>query len=269
MMPVDPIKRNNVTVTGNLAVEQSIVFVHGFGTDQRAWHEVAAPFMSDFRVVLLDNVGAGNSDASAFVQHQYLNLNQYATDLFEVCNTLNLRDAILVGHSAGGMICALAAINHQALAAKLVLIGASPRYIDDETYRGGFTMKDIHAIYDSIITKGKSWADSFAPAMMGTPDKPELTKHFADSLKALPSDRALTVLCSILQSDYRNEIGKLSIPTLILQTMHDSVVPLEVAEYLKNKIQHSQMKIIDAKGHLPHISEPAKVIEAVSPFIHA
>lgn len=68
-MPIDPIKRNHVTLTGNPGAKRSIVFVHGLGTDQHAWREVAAAFMNDFRIVLLDNVGAGNSDPMAFSQH--------------------------------------------------------------------------------------------------------------------------------------------------------------------------------------------------------
>jgi len=267
-MSIDPIKRNHVTLTGNLTAKRAIVFVHGLGTDQHAWREVAAPFMSDFRIVLLDNVGAGNSDPQAFSQHHYLNLNQYATDLIEVCVALKLRDAILVGHSAGGMICALAAINRPELVSRVVMIGSSPHYLDDETYRGGFTLKDIDAIYDRVAANSKTWADAFAPAMMGNPDRPELTNQFADSLKSIPADCMLTVLCSILQSDYRNEIGKLAQPTLIIQTMHDNAVPLAIAEYLNMKIPGSQLKLIDADGHLPHISAPTKVIEALSAFIH-
>lgn len=267
-MPIDPIKRNHVTLTGNPGAKRSIVFVHGLGTDQHAWREVAAAFMNDFRIVLLDNVGAGNSDPMAFSQHQYLNLNQYATDLIEVCAALKLRDAILVGHSAGGMVCALAAISRPELVSRVVMIGSSPRYLDDENYRGGFTLKDIDAIYDRVAANSTTWADAFAPAMMGNPDRPELTSLFADSLKSIPSGRMLTVLCSILQSDYRNEIGKLAKPTLIIQTMSDNAVPLAVAEYLNMKIQGSQLKLIDADGHLPHISAPDKVIEALGTFIY-
>ena len=267
-MPFDALKRNNVTLAGQLDAARSIVFVHGFGTDQHAWQAVAAPLMSDFRIVLLDNVGAGGAAAEAFSQHRYLSLNRYATDLLEVCAALKLHDAILVGHSSGAMICALAAISQPALFSRLVLIGASPRYIDDESYRGGFSRSDVDAIYSSIST-GPSWADDFAPLAMGNADRPELTAQFAESLKAIPPDRALTVLCSILQSDYRDEIGKLAIPTLIIQTINDHGVPLAVAEFLKRTIPNSQLKIIEADGHLPHISAPEKVLAALRPFLDA
>jgi len=267
-MVTDPIKRNNVCVTGQPTAARTIVFVHGFGTDQSAWREVVAPLMADFRIVLLDNVGAGGSDPGAFAQHQYLNLNRYAADLLEVCEALALRDVILVGHSVGGMICALAAIRRPELVSRVVLIGSSPRYLDDESYRGGFTMQDIDAIYDMVIENAKAWADAFAPKMMANPDRPGLTQKFAEALKSIPAERILTVLCSILQSDYRKEIGRLSTPSLIIQTKNDNVVPLEVAEYLRTKIHDSELKVIDAEGHLPHISAPARVLEAMLPFIY-
>ncbi len=120
----DPLRRNNVKVIGNQHAADTLVFVHGFGTDQTAWREVAAAFVTDHRVVLLDNVGAGASDAAAFAQHRYLNLRRYATDLVEVCAALALERPILIGHSMGAMICALATLERPGLASKLVFIGA-------------------------------------------------------------------------------------------------------------------------------------------------
>lgn len=266
-MDLYPIRRNNVTVTGNPDAGQSIVFVHGFGCDQSAWNAVAEAFMDNYRIVLLDNVGAGGADPEAFVQHRYLNLKGYARDLNEVCRALQLDKAILVGHSAGAMIGLLAAIDAPSHFAKIVLLGASPRYIDEPGYRGGLTGADINAIYDSVTYKYAAWADSFAPAMMGNPDRPQLAVHFADALKAIPADRALTVLCSILQSDHRAVLSQLRIPALVLQTRNDNAVPLEVAEYLQQNITGSQLTIIDTEGHLPHISAPEKVVAALMPFI--
>lgn len=269
-MQIDPIKRNNVTVTGNLRTAQSIVFVHGLGTDQGAWHAVAAPFMPDFRIVLLDNVGAGRSDPQAFVQHRYLTLDRYAHDLFEVCDALALtNDTRLVGHSAGAMVCALAAARHPERFSRLVMIGASPRYIDDHAYRGGFSKEAVDALYQNVLSVGSRWTDSFAPVMMGNADRPELATRFADALKAIPSDRILTVLCSILQSDHRHDVAGVTTPTLIVQTANDNAVPLEVAQYLHQTIRGSRLQVIDADGHLPHVSAPDKVVAAIAPFLRA
>lgn len=267
MTDIDPIRRNNVNVVGNPDATTTLVFVHGFGTEQSAWREVAAAYLADYRVVLLDNVGAGGSDPAAFAQHRYLNLRRYALDLIEVCTALGLDRPVLIGHSMGAMICALATLERPGLAKKLVFLGASPRYIDTDGYHGGFTRGDIDAIYSSITSRYSEWADVFAAASMAHADRPALSTDFALTIKSIPQDRALTVLCSIFQSDHREDIARLDVPTLLIQAKNDIAVPQAVAEYLNRHIRGSRLEMIDAEGHLPHISSPAAVVAAIAPFI--
>ena len=267
MNAVDPLVRNNVRVTGSDAATRTMVFVHGFGTDQTAWREVAASFAGNSRIVLLDSVGAGQSDPAAFVQHRYLSLGQYARDLLEVCRALGIRDAVLVGHSVGAMISVLAAIAEPDHFSRLVLIGASPRYLDDDGYHGGFSRADLDALYSAISNGYTEWADHYAVLAMQNPSQPQLARDFAQSLKSIPANRAFTVLCSIFQSDHRQDLKYLNRPTLIIQSQHDVAVPIEVARYLHEQIGGSQMTVIEASGHLPHVSAPAAVVAAIERFL--
>jgi sigma-B regulation protein RsbQ len=264
----DPLRRNNVFLAGNADACTTMVFVHGFGTDQTAWAQVAQAFGGDYRIVLLDNGGAGKSDGDAFDRDEsrYLNLRGYAADLIEIADTLNLSGAVLVGHSMGAMVAALAAIERPALFARLVLIGASPRYLDAEGYRGGFTKADWQEINLAVANNYALWADAFAPLAMDNPTRPELAQYFAESIKAIPVKRAFTILYSIFHSDYRTDLPRLKIPTLIIQSAADRAVPLEVAEYLHQHIDGSRLSVIDATGHLPHVSAPEKVISAMRNF---
>ena len=149
MKSFDPLQKNAVTVMGNLNALETLVFIHGFGSDQSVWQEIAATFLQHYRLVLLDNVGAGQSIPDAFVQSQYLNLNAYAADVLDVCNALAVKNLILVGHSVGGMIAVLAAIKQPDLISKVILIGASPRYINDVDYFGGFSQQDLSELYSA------------------------------------------------------------------------------------------------------------------------
>ncbi len=139
---MDVLAKHNVTVSGR-ADGQPMVFAHGFGCDQNMWRHVAPHFEADFRVVLFDHVGAGGSDLSAYDPERYGSLSGYATDVLEICRELDLHDVIFVGHSVSAMIGVLAAVEEPARFAKLVLVGPSPRYIDDEGYVGGFQAADI------------------------------------------------------------------------------------------------------------------------------
>jgi len=264
---MDPLARNHVTVTGNADAVRTMVFVHGLGTDQTAWRQVWPAFAADHRIVLLDNVGAGRSDPAAFVQTRYLSLHGYVRDLTEVWAALDLHDAVVVGHSVGAMVAALASVAAPGRCGKLVMLNASPRYLDDRGYRGGFTRADLDATYSAVSRSLSAWADAFAPAVMGNPDRPHLARDFAAMLKQVPAGHALTILCSIFQSDHRADLARIVTPTLVVQSRDDVAVPAEVAEYLHAHIAGSKLVTIDASGHLPHVVAPDAVIAAVRDFI--
>jgi len=267
-MTAKPFKKNHVTVLGDPNARHSIIFVHGFGTDQTAWHTVAGAFLTGFRVILFDNVGAGQSDPAAFVQHHYLNLHPYATDLLDICQVLEIKNAILVGHSVGAIISVLAALKQPDYFCKLVLIGASPRYLNaDDGYYGGLSAHDLNSIYSTIVNSFSSWSSAFAKTAMPHPDQSELAQHFAYAIKAIPQAHVLTVLCSIFQSDHRADVAKLTKPTLLIQTQEDAFVPLAVAEYLHQQIIGSRLSVINTIGHCPHISAPDEVIAAIRAFL--
>jgi sigma-B regulation protein RsbQ len=120
-----------------------MMFAHGFGCDQNMWRLVAPAFEASHRIVLFDHVGAGKSDVSAYDRKKYATLDGYAADVLEICRDLQLSDVLFVGHSVSAMIGVLAAKRDPDLFRALILVGPSPRYIDDTNYVGGFSRQDI------------------------------------------------------------------------------------------------------------------------------
>lgn len=268
-MSSTPRYKHRVRIAGNPDATKTILFAHGFGSDQRAWSLVAAAFMADFRIVLFDSLGAERDDPSDHNQHRYSELDAYVDDLLAIMQSLDLTEVIAVGHSAGAMICALTAIRQPQRFSRLVLIGASPHYLDSADYHGGFTRAQVDAIYQHAALNLSKWADSFASTVVANADRPQLAQHFAESIKLIPAGRILTSLCAIFQSDLRATIGQLDVPTLIVQTRDDPAVPIEVAQFLHQKIKGSRLTVIDAAGHLPHLSSPEQVVAAMREFINA
>ena len=266
----NPLTRNNVTVTGNPEARKTMVFVNGLGTDQSYWNLVTPPFAHDYRLVLFDNVGSieTNQDYFRGNQFRYLNVNGYAADLLEICSALDLDgDTILVGHSLGAMAGLLASIQRPRQFKHLILIGASPRYANTENYQGGFSTADIAATYSTLERNYEQWTQGLAVAVTGNPDELTLAKRFADSIGRIPQKMMLTILCSVLQTDHRSDLGKVSVPTLLIQSREDYFVPIAVAEYIQANIPDCQLTMINAKGHLPHVSAPNEVIAAINHFI--
>src|SRR6185312_436064 len=131
------LERHNVTVSGS--GPRAMIFAHGFGCDQNMWRFVAPAFADRYRTILFDHMGVGRSDIAAYDREKYATLDGYADDVLAICDALNLTNPIFVGHSVSAMIGVLAAVRKPALFDKLILIGLSPRYVNDGDYIGGFT----------------------------------------------------------------------------------------------------------------------------------
>ena len=125
----DVVRRNHVKVFGR--GQTPMIFAHGFGCDQHMWRFVTTAFEKDYSIVLFDYVGSGSSDLAAYSPSRYATLEGYAEDLLEICRALDLRDAIVVGHSVSSIVAVLAAKREPERFSRLILIGPSPRYVND------------------------------------------------------------------------------------------------------------------------------------------
>jgi sigma-B regulation protein RsbQ len=263
---VSVLERNNVHVYGDPEA-RAMVFAHGFGCDQNMWRFLAPEFEADHRVVLFDHVGAGASDLSAYDPDRYGTLDGYAEDVVEICHELDIADAVFVGHSVSAMIGVLAAKRDPALFSHLVLVGPSPRYIDDEDYVGGFSREDIDELLESLESNFLGWSSAMAPAIMGNPDRPELGEELTNSFCATDPDIAARFARVTFLSDNRDDLAAVGVPALVLQTREDAIAPPAVGEYVHRQIPGSSYVLLDATGHCPNLSAPRATTEAIRAFL--
>ena len=256
--------RNNVRVSGP-ADARPMVFAHGFGCDQNMWRFVAPEFEADHRVVVFDHVGFGRSQLSAWSPTRYATLQAYAEDLLDVVHELDLRDVVYVGHSVAAIIGVLAAIAEPDRFGELVLIGPSPCYIDDPDagYVGGFAEADIHALLEALDSNYFGWSSTMAPVIMGNPDRPELGGELRDSFCRTDPDVAATFARATFLSDNRADLGKVNVPTLILQCSDDPIAPDQVGRFVHSRIPDSRLVRLEATGHCPNLSAPAETVAVI------
>jgi sigma-B regulation protein RsbQ len=259
------IKRNNVRVRG--AGHRTMIFAHGFGCDQNMWRFVAPAFEKDFMTVVFDHVGAGGSDLSAYDSAKYSTLSGYAKDVVEIGTELGLKDSAFVGHSVSSMIGVLAARQAPGMFGKLVLIGPSPRYIDDDGYVGGFSAQQIEELLRFLDSNHMGWSMQMAPMIMGNPDRPELGQELTNSFCSTDPEIAKAFARVTFTSDNREDLAEVFLPTLVLQCSEDIIAPPEVGEFVARNIPNSQMIVLDATGHCPNLSAPEEVIAAMRPFV--
>ncbi len=259
------ITRNNVHLSGN--GQQTMLFAHGFGCDQHMWRLVAPAFEDTYRVALFDYVGAGQSEIAAYDPTRYSTLDGYATDVLEVADALDIRDGIFVGHSVSSMIGVLAAIREPERFSKLVLIGPSPCYINDDDYIGGFSRSDIDELLEFMDANYLGWSSALAPAIMGNPERPELGSELENSFCRTDPEIAQQFARATFLSDNRADLCRIKTPSLILQCSADIIAPLAVGEYLQRNMPDSTMVVLNATGHCPHLSSPSETITAIKAFL--
>jgi sigma-B regulation protein RsbQ len=244
-----------------------MMFAHGFGCDQTMWQPVARSFERDFRVVLFDYVGHGRSDLSAYSAERYTTLEDYARDVVEIGRALDLHDGVFVGHSVSAMIGALASLKVPGMFSELVMVGPSPRYIDEEGYRGGFSREQIEEMLEFLADNHLGWSAAMAPAIMGNADRPDLSSRLENSFCSTDPDIARDFARVTFLSDNRSDLASVKARTLVLQCTDDIIAPVEVGEYVRSVIPRSELRMLQATGHCPNLSAPDEVTAAIREFV--
>ncbi|KAM7278252.1 hypothetical protein ACFE04_005386 [Oxalis oulophora] len=244
----------NVRVVGT--GDKILVLAHGFGTDQSAWQRIWPYFQQNYRVILYDLVCAGSVNPDYFDFRRYTSLDAYVDDLVNILDALGVDRCSFVGHSVSAMIGILASIRRPQLFSKLILIGASPRFLNDKDYHGGFEHGEIEKLFSAMEANYEAWVNGFAPLAVGA-DVPDAIREFSRTLFNMRPDITLFVSRTVFNSDLRGVLGLVKVPCCIIQTTKDHSVPASVAEYLRSHLGgRTTVETLRTEGHLPHLSAP-------------
>ncbi len=260
-------KKNNAQVLGE--GEKTMLLVHGYGCDQNMWRFITPAFENSYKIVLIDLVGSGQSDLDAYDFDKYNSLQSHADDILDLIEELDLKNVVLVGHSVSAMICALASIQNPAAIDSIIMIGPSPRYINDHPYDGGFTKESIDELLEALDSNYLGWSSAITPVIMGNPERPALTEELKNSFCRNNPDIAKHFARVTFLGDNRADLEKITAPTLILQCSSDVIAPIHVGTYVQQHIKNSQLDQLKARGHCPHLSEPEETIQSMKKFLSA
>ena len=265
MTAAEVVRRHHVVISGRGA--QSMLFAHGFGCDQNMWRFVAPAFADDYKVITFDYVGSGKSDRKAYDPARYRDLNGYLDDVLQICRELDLRDVVFVGHSVSAMVGVLAAIREPDRFSRLILIGPSPRYINDEGYTGGFERADIQGLLEMMDKNYIGWAHFLAPVVMKNTDRPELTLELEESFCSTDPQVARRFAEVTFFSDNRADLPLVTVPALIMQCADDAIAPDAVGEYVHSQLPGSVLRRMQATGHCPNVSHPEETVAVMKEYL--
>src|SRR5919112_3963350 len=150
---------------------------------------------------------------------------------------------------------------------RLVLVCPSPRYVDDDDYRGGFSQAEIDELLDTMDGNYLGWSTHIAPVIMGVPDRPELGEELTSSFCRTDPAIARRFARTTFLSDNRADLERVRTPSLVLQCKEDVIAPPEVGTYVAEHLEHSQLVVLDTTGHCPNLSAPDQVVDSMQRFL--
>ncbi|KAI8558816.1 hypothetical protein RHMOL_Rhmol04G0125800 [Rhododendron molle] len=245
----------NTRVYGNGT--QTLVLSHGYGSDQSVWHYLLPCLAFYFKVVVFDLAFSPNVNPKFYDPNKYsssVGFDSYAHDLICILDQLNATNTVYVGHSMSAMIGCLASIKRPDLFQHLVLLSGSPRYLNASKYDGGFNKEELNTIFNTIQKNFSAWVRAFTPVAIGVNNSHAIAE-FEASLGRMKPEIALSVAKNVFLSDLRRVLPQVHVPSTIIQSKKDVIVPEFIAYYLKKKLGgHARVRILKAQGHFPQLT---------------
>ncbi len=241
-----------------------MLLVHGLQDCARSWDFVAVAMASRYHVLALDHRGHGDS---AWTSDGTYKLADYVGELAEFIEALDLRDLVLVGHSAGAKNSFIHASTRSERLSRLVIVDMDP----DAYNPGSATM------FDRYRTESDEWEDLDAVVERLRIREPgaseETLRHHAEVMtREAPSGRRIWKRDRNLVTTYeRPEAWKylddITCPTLLIRGTQSSLLTHEVAVRMQQRIPHCQLVELDGAGHWCYDEAPGEFENAMKRFL--
>ena len=233
---------------------QPIVFNHGWPLTADAFEDQMFFMASNgYRCVAVDRRGHGRSDQT----WDGNDMDTYADDLAELINKLDLKDAILVGHSTGGGVVAHYIGRHGTeRVAKAVLISAvPPLLLKTDSNPGGLPIEALDGLRSSVqADRYQFWKDFCNLFYSLNRPGAKISEGVADSFFRQCSMAGFPAsyfgIKAFSETDFNEDLKKFDVPTLIMHGDDDQVVPIADTALLSAKIvKNAVLKVYPGYPH--------------------
>ena len=255
--------------------EPAMILLHGFGASTFSWREVMAPLAELGTVVAYDRPSSGLTARP--LPGDWTGNSPYGPEaqveqLIGLMDQVNIREAILIGHSAGGTVAVNAALRHPDRVAALVLVdpalytsGGAPAWI-----RPLLGTPQLRRIGPLITRSIQSRGEQLLDLAWHDPSKitAEARGGYRLPLQAENWDRGLWELAAAGRDlNLAAQLKDVRQPVLVITGDDDRIVPTAKSIRLADELPDAELVVIPACGHVPHEECPAPFLAAVTQFI--
>ncbi|MBJ7472626.1 MAG: alpha/beta hydrolase [Solirubrobacteraceae bacterium] len=249
-----------------------IVLIHGWPLDGSSW-EYNKPALIDagFRVITYDRRGFGKS-SRAWGGYDY---DTFAADLAKLLDHLDVKDATLVGFSmGGGEVARYLGTHGTERVAQAVFAGAVPPYLykTDDNPDGGLDDATIEQFQAGVTTDRAAFLEGFIKNFFTAGDQTlasDSVQHVAFGVAAPASPKGtLDCITAFGKTDFRPDLAKISLPTLVIHGDSDAIVPLEVSgKRTAEAIPGAQLHVVEGGPHGFNVTHAAEFNETLLAFV--
>ncbi len=235
-----------------------LLFSNSLGTSLEMWDEVIRGIAPYYRCIRYDTRGHGRSE----IVPAPASMDDLAADAAGLLDALGIPSAHIAGLSIGGMTAQALAASHPGKVSSLALLATSaylpPASLWEERAR------QVRAEGPAPLVEGvmERW---FTPAFRTA--FPEKIARVRAAFLAMPAEGYAACCEAIRDMDLRERIGGIRAPTLILAGADDPATPPAMAEDIKARITHAELKVLSPGAHLLSVERPEAVIELLLEFL--
>ncbi len=240
-------------------MKKQLVLVHGWGFTNTVWDSVLPPLGEVFELTAVNLPGYGSRPQTA-----QMTLAEFAED---VASQLP-ESAIWVGWSLGGQVALQAALQLPQLVEKLILVGATPKFVQGGGWRAAVKQKILNDFGTELIRSRETTLGRFiALQMLGVSGGREVINRLKGSLKQPPQSGTLEAGLDILNhTDFLQQLADVVQPALWLMGERDQLVPATAGEQAAAMMPDGCYQMVQGAGHAPFLSHPQQFLDEVIRF---
>lgn len=228
---------------------QSLIFIHGSGGDHNAWSQQYAKLHKQFNIVAINLPGHGRSQGSG--EKEVASYIQWVKKLLDI---VQLKNPILIGHSLGAAITLSFALNHPQDIKGIVPVG------------GGLKMPVNAAILEGLKANPAEFIDLICKFSLAKENRARLLEPLKERLSKMNIDVLHGNLVACNKLDLTSDIGKISLPALVICGTEDKMMPPDSSRQIAAGIPGAKICLIEGAGHMVMLEKPTEFNEALSNF---
>ena len=262
---------HNIRVRDTGGDGRPVVLIHGWPLSAESWSE-QIPALTDagYRVVAYDRRGFGSSDPGDSYDYDAL-----SGDLDNVINDLDLSDVTLVGFSmGGGEVARYASKYGQDRLRSVVFAAAVPPYLaqSDDNPDGPLTKDAAEGMLEGLKSDRDAFFDEFLTAFFTAGDDLKVTEEQRQEALGLAKQSNQEAAVGCMQAfgttDFRGDLKKITVPTLVIHGDSDGTVPFEGSgQRTHEAIEGSELVVVEGAPHGLNVSHADEFNRALLAFL--